>query len=276
MKNKFGAVIVLYNTKLDESITINSFYKNNPFDCVLILDNSTNQEYEEYNESKSKEFGFTYHSFKKNLGLSKAYNYATNYFKSIDVDYICLWDDDTEITSEYINGLSTFNFTKERVYAPYIFHNDVLVNPSYFSRNPLITIIKGRKYRSVEKVGELVGSNKLYAINSGLIIPKQIFTSFVYDENIFLDCVDHYFCQEMYKKGNIIDIFPVSINQNYDNEESKIRSYEDNITRLQIRLKDLKQVDRKYFFINKCLVLLPLFLSTKDFRYIKLIFKKIK
>lgn len=267
-----GAVIVVYNTHINESTTFNSL-KNDYHGKLVIWDNSTDDIIREKNKQFSIENNIDYLTLNQNVGLSKAYNQVIDYYQDKDISHLVLFDDDTILSDEYLLALSKGNFEKKTIYAPQIYNGDVLVNPTYFNHNQLVEFFKKKKYGSLERVKELVGTNKLSAINSGLIIPFDIFTHFRYDENIFLDCVDFYFCQKAYNYGYIIDILDATISQNYSFEE--LDNNKDESKRLEIRLKDNKAFCPKYFFINKLIIIAVYVLNSKNFSYMKYLFKKV-
>lgn len=268
---KFGFLMVLYNKKLEDSLTYKYLKK---ISNLLIIDNTIDPKIIDINNNFCKKNKIDYIAQKENLGLSKAYNIGIDFFKNKNIDYLVLFDDDTDIGDKYIDIVLNYSYQKKTVYTPLIFdQNNKLVNPYYHNDNYLIEYIKQRNYNSKEKVIPLIGSNKVFAINSGMVIPFEIFDYLKYDENIFLDCVDYYFCRECYKLGYKIDILPVEIKQSYSVMEIANKSFEQNIPRLAIRLKDTKAYDKKTYFLNKSIFVSMYFLKTKDFRYFKYLLK---
>lgn len=269
---KKGCVIIIYNKKITESITFNSI-KNSDLN-ILLIDNSTDNKIQDYNLKYAKENNLNYLSKNKNIGLSKAYNIAIDYFKDKNISHLILFDDDTKVSNEYLELLNNFSYVEKACYAPLIYNGDKIVNPTYHDDNYLIEYIKTKNYNTIDDIKPLIKSNKLFAINSGLIIPYKVFDEFRYDEKIFLDCVDHYFCREIYKLGYYIDIFPAQLEQTYNVCNLEKNTKKANDFRLDIRLKDIKNYDRKNYFINKLVVLGVYFKNTKDMYYLKKIFKK--
>ena len=237
---KKGCVIIIYNKKITESITYNSIKDSNL--NILLFDNSTKEECLNYNLNYTQDKNLNYISKNKNLGLSKAYNLAINYFKDKNISHLILFDDDTNVSNEYLSLLNNFKFIDNVCYAPIIYNENKIVNPTYHDDNYLIEYFKIKNYNTIDDIKKIVKTNKLFAINSGLIIPYKIFEKFHYDEKIFLDCVDHYFCREIYKLGYYIDIFPAELKQTYNVCNLNKNTKKANDHRLDIRLKD---IDRK-------------------------------
>lgn len=270
---KFAMVIVLYNEKINQSLTFQCV-KDSPATLVLV-DNSPTDEIRNYNQTYAADHNIIYLTKNANIGLSQAYNLALTTIKTLDVDYVIMLDDDTNISPEYLSLLQNFDFKPQTLYTPLIYNDSgVLVNPNYHSDNYLFEYIKTKKYNSQTMVETLVGTDKLYAINSGLIIPINFFNQFSYDENIFLDCVDHYCCKQAYKLGYTVDIFPTSIVQNYSVDSIAQNSVESNFQRLNIRLHDTKVYNKSTFFINKLIYIAMYILKTKNLSYLKLIFRR--
>lgn len=270
---KFGAIIVNYNLNIDESKTYNCL-KNNFSGEIIVIDNSTTNNFTTYNQKICSNDGIYYKSFGENIGLSKAYNYGVNYLKDKNVDFIITLDNDTQILQDYIDLLNTFNFKKQTVYAPLVYNqNKQLTSPSYHHDNYVLDFIKQRKYSNESSIKNIIPNHNIFAINSGLIIPTDLFDVFSYDENLFIDCVDHNICKELYKHNYVIDIFPVNIYQNYSTGEIGSTTFDDNKHRLLLRLKDVKEYNRSNYFINKSVILTMYFLRSKDFRYFRYLFK---
>lgn len=266
---KFGIVVVIYNNYCHECKTLKSL-DFDAFDSILVLDNS-DEKYIASNADYCNKQHLQYNSFGKNIGLSKAYNYALDFFKDQDFDFIITADDDTNFTSDYLSQLQTFNFNTHTIYAPLIYQGDVLINPYYHTNNEFINIFKKRNYQTLKQLQTLINDSHLYAINSGLIIPFSFFKTYRYNENIFLDCVDYEFCQAVYDNGYHIDIYPYQVEQTYSVDQ--IPRLVEGQQRFEIRLQDTKAYAPGCFFANKCFLALLYAIRSHDVKYLKYIFK---
>ena len=106
MKNLY-AVVLLYNTKIEDSITCKKIEESNCKNLkIIIIDNSTkNLKNEEICRNKK----YQYISMNGNKGLSISYNVAIDFIKNKENadedDYIIWLDDDTELTKQYFEAL---------------------------------------------------------------------------------------------------------------------------------------------------------------------------
>lgn len=78
-KNELFAVVVLYNTFVNDSITIKKLKSIHSHSInIVVVDNSTK---DMKNEEETKANNWAYLSMNGNKGLSKAYNCALEYLK---------------------------------------------------------------------------------------------------------------------------------------------------------------------------------------------------
>ena len=103
---EFYAVVVLYNKRIQDSITISYLTRLKEKSLhILILDNSMDN-YVEDNKIFSTNSSLTYYSMGGNVGLSKAYNFALAILKDKSEEDIVIWfDDDTPVKQEYFDCL---------------------------------------------------------------------------------------------------------------------------------------------------------------------------
>ena len=131
-----------------------------------------------------------------NKGLSKAYNAALNQI-SDDCQFICLFDDDTNISKEYFDkSLEYMNVEEADIFLPIVKTETKVLSPCQFKNKKVIEV---RNSNEIDK-------KYISGINSGMIIRKTVFDDFKYNENIFLDYIDHYFMKEMVKRHKEIKI----------------------------------------------------------------------
>ena len=111
----YYAVVVLYNTFVNDSVTINNLRKIMSHQIhIVVLDNSTQDLNNGMTVMKN---GWSYLSMHGNAGLSKAYNRAIEYL--INEDGIVIWfDDDAHRVYGYKHRVlgSFFNSVRFRYY----------------------------------------------------------------------------------------------------------------------------------------------------------------
>ena len=95
--------------------------------------------------------------------------------------------------------------------------------------------------RPVPDFGNLDGLI-LTGINSSMMIRGSAFKNYRYDENIFLDYVDHDFVRSMRSEGKKIEVMKTVIKQDFSRETD---NYQAAIHRFKIFKKDLKVYYKK-------------------------------
>lgn len=203
-KVKYTAIVVVYNKTIKESITCESLKKIPDLDIgIVVVDNSeTNQG----NKDICKELGYTYISMYGNKGLSKAYNAAIDATNS---DIIVLFDDDTEVGSDYFEILNkaTIEYPEIDIFAPIVYGQDgVIYSPNEFNflRNHFIDLPQKE-----------VSQDKFNAIASCLAVRRRIFDEYRFNEVLFIDQIDQYFFCEQRKLGRKFMKLNVEIHQNF-------------------------------------------------------------
>lgn len=205
------AVIVLYNKHFEDSITFQSICNIKGIH-LIICDNSTN----DFGNSKIrlKYNDIIYIGMKGNQGLSKAYNRAIDAIASTGI--LCLFDDDTAIPEDYFaKMIQHFQMHDAEIALPLVYDEVGLLSPS---------IITKYQVRRANQINEITQSN-ITAINSGMAIDLNVFCNYRYDENYFLDYIDHAFIREMKRQNKKIAIVETKINQKFSaNEKSNLNS----------------------------------------------------
>ena len=229
-------VVVVYNTSCDNSISVKGLLGQNL--KPMIVDNSTkdygNREYCDRMDLKYLPMG-------GNAGLSKAYNRALSQI-SETVDYILWMDDDTEIPTDYLALLLPYveNHPGYDLYIP-------LVQTKKKSNGLLSPSILDHYYTKRVHSVEEIGGRMFSAINSGLLVKREVYDRYSYDENLFLDCIDHDFMVYCWKMGLRMNIIKeISLMQNFSGEEKPDRKSQ--LNRFRIFSKDFRYFREK----NKC------------------------
>lgn len=233
MESSIAAVVVIYNKKVEESITCKKILDNcHELVEVIIIDNSTadlgNKEY-----CLNKKLWYI--SMKGNKGLSKAYNTAIDACKEKDV--IILFDDDTEVTEEYFLKLFSdlTEYPEIDIFAPTIYGQDGVIyspNKYNFMRNNFIT----------EKNKE-IPQDKFNAIASCLAIRMRVFDNYRFNEKLFVDQVDQNFFYEQRKLNRKFKRLDVKILQNFYQRGDRLTP-RDGWRRLKLRIVDIMRQTR--------------------------------
>lgn len=225
---KFFAVVVLYNTFVNDSITIRNLKRIHRHSIdIIVVDNSTQSL---NNEQETKMNNWIYLSMNGNQGLSKAYNRALDYLK--DKRGIVIWfDDDTNVTQEYFDSLeqNAKEFKDFDIFVPVIQGQD----GKYWSPNEA----RFFKNKQIKTCGQYIPNEKINAINSCLAVRLNVYNSYRYDEALFLDQVDHNFFYDQRKLKRKVKILNVVIHHNFSTK-SKMKNIDSLKTRYRIMIPD--------------------------------------
>ena len=266
---KFNCIIVVYNVRCENSKALSSLQKVNYNELGLIVcDNSVISTVKNNNKLYCKLHKMEYFDMGGSLGLSKAYNKAINNVSSDD--WVVIFDQDTEIVMEYFYKLSK---SIERY--PDIYLHVPIVNSKNNQMSPSIA----RKY-SVKIVNGITSGSyeNLTAINSGMAIKKTVYeTVGVYNEDIFLDYLDHYFVREYKKVYKKIALFDCVLSQDFSNDDHS--DFGRDIKRFKIFVKDFyvyckDTFNGRVFFLIKTLYRsVKLAIMHKNVNFLKIFFE---
>lgn len=200
------AVLVLYNSKLEESVAFVSLTESlnqlgSSMD-ILVYDNSPAPMYS--TDKKHPEWNVYYVHDPDNSGISKAYNHGLSIAKENNKKWLLLLDQDTSFP---LNALSIYSEAIK------LTRNATLFAPKLISRGRIISpfktgLGKGKILESVA-VGEQ-SFDDIMPINSGILISKDLMIdSGGYNEDFPLDFSDFAFIHRLKKilpKFQIIDL----------------------------------------------------------------------
>ncbi|MGO5054888.1 glycosyltransferase [Holdemanella porci] len=223
------AILVIYNKSVLDSATY-LFCKEHKDIQLIVCDNSTMD-----NENKMivEKDGYHYISMHGNKGLSKAYNMAVDFLQNKQ-GYVMILDDDTILNEEYYHSIQ--NLTCD-IALPIVKSQTSILSPCGMDHY----VANGWDGKSEIK--------HISAINSGMVINLKLFKNYRYDENLFLDYVDHHFMMDMQNKN--VQVLDCVIHQEFSAEEKT--SLESCLNRFRIFKKDSKYFYRnhklQYFFI---------------------------
>lgn len=232
----FAAAVVVYNVACSDSPTCQALEALADQDIsVLIYDNST----ADYgNRTYCESRGWTYLGGNGNVGISKAYNACIDcLMQGRQAHMLCLFDDDTHIDPAYFTALEqACEGAQENIFVPLIYAAGSLMSPCLLDKGHRVT-----PFNDGEEALSYSG-NSLSAINSCMALRTSLFADFRYDENIFLDGVDHHFVLTMRKKGERIRVFPYRCDHAFSGtEKPPIKSA---LVRFGIYAKDYRYILR--------------------------------
>lgn len=232
-----GVVVVIYGKTCAESITCKAltellFSRLE----VTIFDNSR---YSIENAKYCRKQGWFYLTEDRNVGISKAYNCAISSLKRRgNADIVCFFDDDMSISDAYFEelvGEVSANITKG-VFVPIVYSNNTLLSPCKINR-----WFWTKRLKSPADIPR-IGRDKLSAINSGMAVSMSVFDNYGYDENIFLDGVDHKFLMDMRSLGTELTILEYSCNHGFSGDETP--AFDSALSRFRVFAHDYRYILR--------------------------------
>ena len=172
---------------------------------VLMVDNSTS---DYHNEEYCKKADFSYLSMQGNKGLSKAYNRGIRYLKEYtNATHVILLDDDTSLGDDYFAVLQEAieKHPQAEIFLPLVKDEVGLLSPC---------AISGYSVHRVASAEELTGST-ITGINSGMALALTLFEDYSYNEDYFLDYIDHAFLRDMKQRGKQIQVIDTTLQQRF-------------------------------------------------------------
>lgn len=224
MSDLYG-ILVVYNKSVLDCPTY--LFCRDHLIPLVVCDNSTGHN---ENENFVLKDGFIYISMQGNQGLSKAYNAALDALKGQN-GYVLLLDDDTTLSDDF---LEAFKNRKEQadIYLPIVEDEVGMMSPCRIE-NQVVSRTNSIK----------IDYEHLTGINAGMIIQLSCFLAYRYDENLFLDYVDHFFLAQMKEQKKYIAILPITIHQKFSANDPNKKAA---ITRFTIF-----KHDSAYFYKSK-------------------------
>ncbi len=228
---KIYGIMVIYNKCLKDSAAYQCLRHQEIL--LTVCDNST----KDYGNAQiAQADGIHYISMEDNLGLSKAYNRALNdlfaRYQPEKKDYVCLFDDDTVIEKAYLEAVRN---SKAEILLPFVYDGMGMMSPVYMPGRVAARF-------SSEKEALEAEAGKISGINSGMAVHAEIFEKYRYNEEMFLDYIDHMFIMDMREKGIYPEILDIRMEQNFsavnDSKEAAVK-------RFRMQKHDLKIFYRK-------------------------------
>lgn len=208
MLNNLLVVIVLYKTKLNDSLSFNTLINSSGFTkgeiSFYIYDNSPEQNQKFHLSDNINVF---YEKDYNNSGISSAYNKAAEYAKSKDMEWLLLLDQDSSIPYDFIEKLedSINKYKNQVLFAPILKHNNLVLSPCKFE------FMKGSAMKMVSP--GITSLKDISIFNSGILVKTSSFLIVGgYNEKVPLDFSDHSFVHRMKKNISEFVIMPIEIN----------------------------------------------------------------
>lgn len=266
-KTPLAAIVVVYNRTCAQSLTCQRLLSlGEHMPRVIVFDNSTR---DFGNREFCRETGWDYLGGEGNLGLSKAYNACIDYLKSQNFKgFLCLFDDDTAVTEDYFCALQTAIAAGGQLFVPLIHADGRLLSPCRITPSHKAILFDG------EETALHYKGQDLSAINSGMAMDIALFYDYRYDENIFLDGIDHTHLQKLAEKNIRPTVMDVRFDHEFSGDERPSRASA--LFRFRIFARDYAYIFRKYktrywFLVGKRA--LRLTLQYKSFAFIKILIK---
>lgn len=229
---KIYGIMVIYNKCLKDSDAYNCLMKRDM--KLIVCDNSSS----DFGNARIAEQDLVHYvSMGGNQGLSKAYNRGLDVifsqYRPENTDYICLFDDDTMISDNYFEELEK---CRGRIILPVVSDGIGIMSPVFMPGRV------AKRFSAIEDALK-ADTDKVSGINSSMAVQAGIFENYRYNEEMFLDYIDHMFIMDMRERKVFPEILNVTIRQNFsavnDSKEGAIR-------RFRMQKKDLKIFYRKH------------------------------
>lgn len=225
---KLYGTIVVYNKNVNDSATYQCLKKQDDLN-IIVCDNST----KDYNNKNNVEAdGYQYIDMNGNAGLSKAYNRALDYIQHNNPSMqgvIMLFDDDTFIPDDYFYKMvQAIKKGRADIYLPIVKDEIGILSPSIMKKYYCHRAIGGNVWK--------IKKSDICGINSGMAISLAVFKRYRYNEELFLDYVDHNFIRDMRTEQRKIEIVKTYIQQTFS---SNIHDEKKELARLNIFKKDI-------------------------------------
>ena len=198
IENKVASIMVTYNPEEEVIENVKSIIQSS--ERLIIIDNGSSSNSKDILNLLQKESKVTFIYNQKNMGLGHALNQGINYIlHSPDlskIEWIATFDQDSNVGKGY--------FTK--MLASYEAHHKkeevAIIAPNWTEEKLL-----NQETASKEEMIQL--EEKKTVITSGSLVKREIFTEIgLFEEEYFIDFLDHEFCLRARKHGYKIFMVP--------------------------------------------------------------------
>lgn len=240
MKNrKIYGVVVLYNPNISEiTNNINSYIEE--LDKLYMIDNSEKENYIKLESYIKNKRNIEYIWLGENKGIAKALNFGKNKAINEDVNYFLTMDQDSSFKN---------NFSKMIEW--------IIKNEDLMKEVAIISPIHSIKEKETQKKNEV--EEKEIIMTSGNVLNLELIKKIGdFNEDFFIDEVDHEFCYRIREKGyKVLCLNDIELNHKLGNlknykffsvtNHNYIRRYYITRNRLYM-IKKFPEVKRKYLF----------------------------
>lgn len=251
-------IIVLYKQNLVECLTYQTLIKSlklSKINYVLIIYNNSS----DINIPMSTDYNLI--NSKDNGKLFKAYNYALNYSIQIESKWLLLLDQDTEVTSEYIDKL--YCFLKEKMDTNTVAATPILKDGSKILSPKNISSFCWWQY-DIKNLGFQKG--RIAAFNSLTLISTQFMQSIGgFSSEYPLDMLDHWYYNQIWLQNKNVYVLDAKINHTLS-----LLNYEENVSLK--RHEDFLEAERKFISNEFSLFYYITYKFRLTFRFVKQFF----
>ena len=231
---KLGIVVVIYKTDLKKISVIESILlemrKKTSLE-LLVFENSSRKNQDQLIRNRE---GYYLYQQTENIGTSGAYSFAIDFFKSLNCNYVALFDQDSIIDSNYFKQLNNcYSLTSFSVAVPKVISKNRQISPTYF--NLFWGPVLKDKFLQKNKFDTSISTGSIHSIS--LIASFQPFP-----KELWLDYFDHWLFW-MYDK-NKVDIQFMNYEITHDLSIHELKDISNS------RLKNIYTSER-YFFCNQ-------------------------
>lgn len=235
-QTRIHVILVIYQIKISDSSAYESLRKHLDHFELIVIDNSTEEEWIRQNHDFCADHHILYRSEGQNLGLSKAYNLGLDAILNTPDhgNWLIPLDQDTDLPAEYFDEvLSLSQGRSHSVYCPNVHSAQGKISPIILRSEYTVTL-------------PMTDTKLRVCINSGLMWNVELLKSLRFDEGIFLDMVDYDIFMQLYAHNQTSQVIPMksSIRQAFSGDE--ISTFIKDKTRFMIYSKDFTYFCRKW------------------------------
>lgn len=255
--NIYG-IMVIYNKALEESDAYKCLKDSDI--RLVVCDNST---LDAGNMAIADSNSVDYIFMGGNIGLSRAYNRGLDYifekYNPNDGDLICVFDDDTMIPKDYFECIK--GATGE-ILLPIVLDGVGIMSPVLMKKDVTRRI-------SSRQEALCIRPEYLSGINSAMAVRASIYRDYRYNEEMFLDYIDHMFIMNMRDKGIYPKVLDIDIRQQFSAIDD---SREAAAARFALQKKDLRIFYKNNYAMYLYVVIKKHIKLVKKYRDIKMLF----